>query len=79
MALVWLPIEANYRIITDYDDQKATYKKHHKRTYVNLKPDFEAIKAFTPKIPEGAIVILDWAPGIRYTWQNGKPVADAAR
>jgi hypothetical protein len=73
---VWLPMEATYRIIVDYDDRKATYKKHHKRTYVNLKPDFEAIKAFTPKIPEGSIVILDWAPDIRYMWQNGKLVAD---
>ena len=73
---VWLPMEATYRYILDYDDRKATYKKHHKRTYVNLKPDFEAIKAFVPKIPEGSTVILDWSPGIRYTWQNGKLVTD---
>jgi hypothetical protein len=73
---VWLPMEAAYRIIVDYNDRKATYKKHHERTYVKLKPDFEAIKAFIPKIPEGSTVILDWSPGIRYTWQNGKPVAD---
>ena len=73
---VWLPMEADHRIIVDYDDRKATYKKHHKRTYVNLTPDFEAIKAFIPKIPEGSIVILDWSPGIQYMWQNGKPVTD---
>jgi len=70
----WLPMEATYQIIIDYDDRKATYKKQHKRTYVNLKPDFEAINAFIPKIPEGSTVILDWSPGIQYIWQDGAVV-----
>ena len=73
---VWLPMEATYRIITEYDDRKDTYKRHHERTYINLKPDFEAIRAFKPKIPEGSTVILDWSPGIQYMWQNGKLVTD---
>ena len=34
----------------------------------------EAIKAFIPKIPEGAEVFLEHAPGISYRWENGKVV-----
>jgi len=49
-------------------------KQHHKRTNIDLNPDFEAIGAFVPDFPEGTRVYLEDAPGIRYIWQNGKLV-----
>ncbi|NQV35612.1 MAG: hypothetical protein HQ515_23155 [Phycisphaeraceae bacterium] len=73
---VWLPMEATYRSISVYDDRKATEKRHHKRTYINLKPDFDTIEAFIPEIPEGSDVFLKWRRDVRYTWQNGKLVKD---
>ncbi len=72
---VWLPMETTTRRLTEYDDRTTTDKKHYKRTYVNLKPDFEAIDAFVPEVPEGSEVHLEWSPGIRYTWRNGKAAA----
>jgi hypothetical protein len=69
---VWLPMEATFRNISDYDDRKSSDNRHHKRTYVDLKTDFEAIDAFIPEIPEGSDVFLDWKPDARYTWKNGK-------
>lgn len=71
---VWIPDEAISRTITNYEDQETIYKKHYKRTQIDLDPDFKAIGAFIPDIPEGANVHLREAPGIRYIWEKGKLV-----
>jgi hypothetical protein len=71
---VWIPDEAISRTIINYEDQETIYKKHYKRTQIDLDPDFKAIGAFIPDIPEGADVHLREAPGIRYTWEKGKLV-----
>jgi hypothetical protein len=39
---------------------------------VQLKPDFDALKAFTIDFPDGTPVLIDEVPGICYVWRNGK-------
>lgn len=74
---VWIPTEANFQSITKYKDGREIKTiRNYKRTNIDFNPDFAAIGAFVPSIPDGAKVYLDEAPGIRYRWQNGKPVID---
>jgi hypothetical protein len=74
---IWVPMEADYQYIKMYQENRAiTVKRHHKRTRIDFDPDFEAIGAFVPDIPDGTRVFLDHAAGISYTWQNGKLVPD---
>ncbi|MGA2071125.1 MAG: hypothetical protein ABSG97_07220 [Sedimentisphaerales bacterium] len=49
-----------------------TYQVSH----VSLNPDFKALGAFTPNVPEGTRVKLLEAPGVRYVWRNGRAVID---
>jgi len=70
---VWVPMEADYQYIKTYQGNRAiTVKRHHKRTKIDLEPDFETLGAFVPDIPEGTKVLLEGVPGIEYEWFNGK-------
>jgi len=74
---VWFPAEASFQTENRYVDGRIVcYKTHHKRTNIDPNPDFEAIAAFVPDFPEGTRVYIEEAPGINYTWQNGKLIAD---
>ncbi|MBN2589483.1 MAG: hypothetical protein JXA96_06455 [Sedimentisphaerales bacterium] len=54
---VWVPVEADIQFITKYDNGDIQNTKvHHKRTHVDINPDFKAIKAFIPDIEEGSRV-----------------------
>ena len=73
---IWLPMEADYEYIKTYqDDREIKVERHHKRTEIDLEPNFEAVGAFVPDIPDGAMVIIEDVPGIAYEWREGKPVA----
>jgi len=73
---IWIPMEANYEYIKTYRDNRAIkVERHHKRTEIDLQPDFEAVRAFVPDMPDGAMVIIEEVPGIEYEWRQGKPVA----
>ncbi|MCX5636535.1 MAG: hypothetical protein NTX52_02430 [Planctomycetota bacterium] len=74
---IWVPMEADYENTKTYTNGRIiTTRMHDKRTYIDCAPDFEAVGAFVPDIPDGSRVFLEYAPGIRYVWQNGKPVPD---
>ncbi len=73
---IWVPIESETQITTKYDDRTSIYTKHLKRTHVDINPDFEAVKAFKPDIPEGARVRYEDEPQKNYIWQDGKAVPD---
>jgi hypothetical protein len=73
---IWIPMEADYEYIKTYqDNREIKVQRHHKRTEIDLEPNFEAIGAFIPDIPDGAMVIIEESPGIAYEWRKGKPVA----
>jgi hypothetical protein len=74
----WVPIEADYDTTTQYDNNRiAKETRHHRRTLVDLEPDFEAIGAFSAaELPDGTHVMMPEAQGVRYKWLNGKIVPD---
>ena len=74
---LWVPIEADYQYTIKLDNGRTiTDKKHHKRTYIEPNPDFEAVGAFVPDIPDGAHVWIEGMEGIRFKWLGGKPEID---
>jgi hypothetical protein len=48
----------------------------YQASQVSLNPDFKALGAFKPNVPEGIRVRLLETPGILYVWQNGRAVVD---
>jgi hypothetical protein len=71
----WVPILAEYQISTRYTDGRViTEKTNHKRIQVNPNPDFEAIGAFVPTIPDGTDITFEGVNGIGFIWSQGKPV-----
>jgi hypothetical protein len=72
----WIPMEGDFFIETSQGDSVSRTKRHHKRTSVELNPDFEKLGAFVPNIPNGTPILIMEAPGIHYTWQDGKPVSN---
>jgi hypothetical protein len=75
----WVPVEAYYQHTTKFDDGRVLVeRKHDKRVFIDLEPDFEAVGAFVPDIPDGMRILLEGAPGITYEWQAGEivPVVD---
>jgi len=44
------------------------------RSKINLNPDFDALRAFEIKVPDGTRVYVTEYPGIRYVCQNGQIV-----
>ena len=61
-----------------YNDEypiKTKITKHkYKVSDIQIGPDFEALEAFKIDFPDGTPVQIKQAPGVRYVWQNGKPV-----
>ena len=75
IANVWVPTEGNYQHTIKYVDGRVkTEKRLHKRTHIDPTPDFEAISAFVPDIPDGARITLDDVPSISFEWREGKLV-----
>ncbi|MHC4397410.1 MAG: hypothetical protein ACYS1A_17355 [Planctomycetota bacterium] len=75
---VWVPVEANIK--TDRTYRNGTFNRsdrHHKRTEVNINPDFESLGFFAPDdIENGAEVLVLDVAGISYTWQDGKLISN---
>ena len=57
-------------------DGKTIARYTYQISQVSLKPDFKALGAFTPNVPEGTRVKLLEVPGVRYVWRNNKAVLD---
>jgi len=77
---VWVPVEADVKDERDFPDGK--YHKgwgHHKITEIILNPEFNDSDFVTDDIPNGAKVYVLDAPGITYTWQNGKLIPNIDR
>lgn len=71
----WVPISADYQVSTQYADGRIiTEKTNHKRIQINPNPDFKAIGAFVPNIPDGTYIAIEGVDGIGYRWLQGKPV-----
>lgn len=75
----FVPISANIDETTRYSTGEILKTTAtHKRTNINLNPDFEAVGAFELDIPDGVPVYyhgtLD-VGGVPYEWFNGKPRA----
>lgn len=74
---VWVPVEADYQYTKNYANGRTmTERRHHRRTQVDLNPDFAALGAFVPDIPDGARVWIRGAEGIDYKWIEGRPLVD---
>ena len=74
---VWRPMEADYEFKKIYAGGRVvTVHKHHKRTSIDLHPDFDAERAFIPDIPDGTKVYVEGVHGIQYIWQDGKLIPD---
>jgi hypothetical protein len=58
------------------DGRVQTTRTTHKRTHIDFEPDFEAMGAFKPDIPNGTRVNYQdfMQTGLAYEWMNGKIV-----
>lgn len=75
MGSIWIPVEADSLTTFNYPEGGAIVMKwRQKRTQFILNPDHEVLGSFVPMIEDGAEVYMN-KDGIRYEWQNGKPVA----
>jgi hypothetical protein len=68
---VWVPMSASYDSNLEYADGRVnTVTTHHKRLTVDLEPDFAALGAFVPSIPDGTRVAnLDF-PHVQHQWKS---------
>jgi len=74
---VLLPIECKTTLIWKYKDgETAEWYGEHERLSVNFHPDFEALNAFEPNIPNGTRVNHQDFIGkdTRFEWRNGEVV-----
>lgn len=74
---VWIPTKGTYRRTRRHVDGRIiTTAKECRVTCVDLDPDFEALRAFVPDIPDGTTVTVEGDERTAYRWFNGKPVAN---
>ena len=74
---IWVPMEADYEYEKTYEDGRVVIvTNHHKRTEINLNPDFTAVRAFIPDILNGAKAYIEGVTSIGYRWIDGKLVPD---
>lgn len=72
---VWVPVEGTRLTTSKHSDgDVGTIKSHYKRTHIDLDPDFEAVGAFVPNIPDGTYITSIDGSGIRRTWRDGRVV-----
>jgi hypothetical protein len=74
---VLLPVACKTTLIWKYSSGKtAEWHGEHQRLSIDLKPDFEALSAFEPNIPDGTRINYQDFVGknIRFEWRNGKVV-----
>ncbi len=74
----WTPKEATWEIV-QRDAQGGTELDviHFRVEHISLDPDFAAMGAFVPDVPDGTKVFVEGQPTILYVWRGGKPVVDA--
>jgi hypothetical protein len=70
----WIPMEGDFFLETTQDNTVYRERRHHKRTSIELNPDFTKIGAFIPNLPDGTNILVTETPGIKYIWLNGKTV-----
>jgi len=69
---IWVPMEADFRIDSKGPNSAETIDIHYWVTDLLLNPDHDALGSFVPDIENGTSVRIQEAPGIEYTWQDGK-------
>jgi hypothetical protein len=69
---VWVPMEADFRIDSKGPNRASMTDIHHRVTELVLNPDHDALGSFVPDVENGTKVYIEEAPGIVYTWQDGK-------
>jgi len=73
---IWIPEGADSLTIFNHPDgNNEMMKWRQKRTDLILDPDHETLGSFVPMVEDGTRVYMN-RNGIRYEWQNGKPVAN---
>jgi len=45
-----------------------------KRSTIDLHPDFDAVGAFKPNLPNGTLVSILEMPGVKYVWRDGQMI-----
>jgi hypothetical protein len=74
---VWVPMQGTSHMIwSKFGKIVSDATLRIKRTSIDLKPDFEAVGAFVPGLPDGIRVRIHENPGLRYVWQNGRIVPE---
>ena len=72
----WIPKSGVYERRTTYEDGRQIGEKTwYSCDHIDAAPDFTKAGAFTPDIPNGTKMYLDYLPGIDYEWQNGGVVS----
>ncbi|MHC4647641.1 MAG: redoxin domain-containing protein, partial [Planctomycetota bacterium] len=78
---VFVPVGSrNTEVWHKSDGQTETRVHHHRRTRIDLEPDFAALGAFAPNIPDGTEVVVGvQGIAVKYIWKQGKVVDSEGR
>ncbi len=67
---VWVPMEADYRIVSERQNSTSTIHSHHKISQIKINPNHAQLRSFVPDIENGTDVSIGRGP--EYKWHNGK-------
>jgi hypothetical protein len=72
---VWVPVEGKVRQSWTKNGQVISEGTMQLlRTFIDLNPDFAAVGAFEPNLPEGTRVVVHESPGVEFEWRDGRMV-----
>lgn len=73
---IWFPMEFELSSTTESKNETLSGCTQYKVVYLDVNPDHNALGSFRLDIQDGTRVKIAEAPGIRYTWQDGKIIPD---
>jgi len=73
---IWFPMEFELSSTTESKNETLSGCTQYKVVYLDVNPDHNALGSFRLDIQDGTRVKIAEAPGILYTWQDGKIIPD---
>lgn len=68
---VWVPMEADYRIVSERQNSTSTMNSHHKISQININPNHAQLQSFVLNVQNSTRVKIIDEPTI-FTWHDGK-------
>jgi len=69
---VWVPMEADYRIVSERKNSTSTMHSHHKISQININPNHAQLQSFVLDVQNGTRIRIIDEPRFEYSWHDGK-------